>query len=163
MKTFQFKLVLFALVCTIFTSCVKEEEIYFNEINEEKLAYSTIELEILDLVNEHRESMGLQALGSLNIISSVALSHTAYMVEVDQVNHDHFPQRQENLAQKANAKSVGENVAYGFNSSKGVVDAWLKSEAHRAIIENSNYTHFGISTEKNIDGRNYFTQIFIKR
>tara|TARA_R110001583_G_scaffold84281_5_gene221872 strand:+ start:29311 stop:29805 length:495 start_codon:yes stop_codon:yes gene_type:complete len=164
MKLIQFKLVVFILAITLFTSCAKEDDgIYFNEINEVKVTYSTIELEILDLVNNHRESLGLKTLEDLNIISSVALSHTSYMAEIDKVNHDYFSERQENLSLKANAKSVGENVAYGYNSSIGVVEAWLKSDAHRAIIENKNYTHFGISTEKNSDGRNYFTQIFIKR
>jgi len=164
MKSIQFKLIVLVLACTIFTSCVKEDDgIYFNEINEVKATYSTIELEILGLVNSHRESLGLKTLEDLDVISSVALSHTSYMAEIDKVNHDHFSERQENLILKADAISVGENVAYGYNSSKGVVEAWLKSDSHRAIIENENYTHFGISTEKNSDGRNYFTQIFIKR
>lgn len=164
MKSIQFKLVLLVLLSTIFTSCVKEEEgVYFNEINEVKKGYSTMELEILDLVNSHRTSIGLHALENLNIISSVAFSHTTYMVETGNIDHYDFPQRQENLVLKANAKSVGENIAFGFNSSKGVVEAWLKSNDHREIIENPNYTNFGISIEKNSDGRNYFTQIFIKR
>ena len=102
-------------------------------------------------------------MSKLDIISYVAESHTVYMVETGLVNHDNFPERNQKLVESANAKSVGENVAYGFNSAKGVVDAWLKSDAHRAIIENEKYTHFGISTERNSEGRNYFTQIFIKR
>ena len=164
MKSIQFKLVLFIIIATVLTSCAKEDDgIYFNELNEVKVEYSTIELEILDLVNNHRLSLGLHSLNKLDIISSVALTHTSYMVETGNVDHYDFPQRQENLVIKANAKSVGENVAYGFNSSKGVVEAWLKSDSHRAIIENEKYTHFGISTEKNSNGRNYFTQMFIKQ
>lgn len=164
MKSIHFKLVLFVLAATIFTSCVKEDEgIFFNEINELKVSYTEMELEILDLVNSHRESVGLKPLESLTTISSVALSHTTYMIEENQVSHDNFSERQENLVTNVHAKSVGENVAYGFNSSKAVVNAWLDSDGHRAIIENGHYTHFGISTEKNGEGRNYFTQIFIKR
>ncbi len=164
MKSIQFKLVFFIIISTVLTSCAKEDDgIYFNELNDVKVEYSTIELEILDLVNNHRVSLGLSSLNKLDIISSVALTHTSYMVETGNVDHFDFPQRQENLVVKANAKSVGENVAYGFNSSKGVVDAWLKSDSHRSIIENEKYTHFGISTEKNSDGRNYFTQMFIKQ
>jgi len=164
MKIFKINLVLFALVCTVFTSCSKEDDgIYFNEINDVKVDYSIMELEILDLVNVHREELGLQTLNKLNIISSIALSHSSYMVEMDKVNHDYFPERQENLAIKANAKSVGENVAYGFSSSKGVVNGWLNSDHHKAIIENKDYTHFGISIEQNSEGKNYFTQIFIKQ
>ncbi len=165
MKTNHFKLTLFIIISsTVFTSCVKEDDgIYFNEMNEIEISYSKIELEILDLVNKHRNSIGLQSLNKLDVISSVAQSHTSYMVETGNVDHYNFPKRQENLVVNANAKTVGENVAYGFNSAEGVVEAWLKSESHRALIENNNYTHFGISTEKNIDGRNYFTQMFIKR
>ncbi|WP_372792934.1 CAP domain-containing protein [Lutibacter sp.] len=164
MKSLKINLLLFAFVCTFITSCSKEEDgIYFNEINEVKVEYSTMELEILDLVNAHREELGLQALTNLNIISSVALSHTTYMAETHLVNHNNFAERQENLVLKANALSVGENVAYGFNTSSGVVNGWLNSDAHRAIIENSDYTHFGISIEQNNEGKNYFTQIFIKQ
>ncbi|WP_457618983.1 CAP domain-containing protein [Lutibacter sp.] len=165
MKTIYFKLALFIIISsTVFTSCAKEDDgIYFNEVNEIKVSYSKIEFEILDLVNKHRNSIGLQSLNKLDVISSVAQSHTSYMVETGNVNHYNFSKRQENLVVNANAKTVGENVAYGFNSAEGVVEAWLKSESHRALIENNNYTHFGISTKKNIDGRNYFTQMFIKR
>jgi len=164
MKPLKIKFVLFALVCFVLTSCSNEDDgIYFNEINEVKVEYSTMELEILDLVNSHRVAKGMQTLESLDVISSIALSHTEYMVEINEVNHDNFPVRQENLVLKAKAKSVGENVAYGYNTSEGVVNAWLNSDEHRAIIENENYTHFGISIEKNNEGRNYFTQMFIKQ
>jgi uncharacterized protein YkwD len=164
MKPLKTIILLFALVCTVLTSCTSGEEgVYFNEINDVKVEYSKMELEILDLINEHRQSLSMQTLDELDIISSVALSHSAYMVEVDEVNHDGFPQRQENLVEKANATSVGENVAYGFQSAAGVVNAWLNSADHKAIIENESYTHFGISIEQNSEGRNYFTQIFIKK
>ncbi|AMC10029.1 hypothetical protein Lupro_01605 [Lutibacter profundi] len=165
MKTIHFKLVLIIIISsTVLASCAKEDDgIYFNEVNEIKVSYSKIELEILDLVNKHRNSIGLESLNKLDVISSVARSHTSYMVETGNVNHFNFSKRQENLVVNANAKTVGENVAYGFNSSQGVVEAWLKSESHRALIESDSYTHFGISTEKNADGRNYFTQMFIKR
>ena len=63
----------------------------------------------------------------------------------------------------AGAKSVGENVAYGYKTAEEVVNAWLNSPKHRALIESKNYTHFGISTEASETGSNYFTQMFIKR
>ena len=164
MKPQKLKLVLFAFLCTVLVSCSNEDDgIYFNEINEVKVEYSSMELEILDLINNHRTAIGLHTLKSMDVISSVALSHSEYMVEINEVNHDYFPERQENLVLKANAKSVGENVAYGYNTSQGVVYAWLNSDGHRAIIENKKYTHFGISIEKNSEGKNYFTQMFINQ
>ncbi len=164
MKTFKFNLALIALVCLIFTSCAPDDDgIYFEDLSEVQVEYSEIELEILDLVNDYRMLKGLTSLEKMNVISSVAESHTSYMAETGIVSHDNFSERHQELVNRADAKNVGENVGFGFSSANGVVDAWIRSDAHRAIIEKANYTHFGISTEQNTEGRNYFTQIFIAR
>lgn len=164
MKTFKNYLIPCVVLCLLFTSCSSEDDgIYFDETANTKVEYSEIELEILELVNDYRISKGLISLDKLNIISAVAETHTAYMAEVDKISHDNFYERHQQLVENADAKLVGENVGYGFGTAKGVFDAWLKSASHREIIEKQNYTHFGISTEKNLEGRNYFTQIFIER
>ena len=167
MKTLAPKLFALLLLTTILFSCAKEEDgVYFNENSEvanAKVAYSPMESEIVSLVNAHRTSLGLKALNTLNIISGVADGHTDYMIEVGQVSHDNFAQRSQTLMSEAGAKSVGENVAYGYSTAEGVVKGWLNSDGHRKIIENPDYTHFGISMETSADNRNYFTNIFIKK
>ncbi|REE80662.1 uncharacterized protein YkwD [Lutibacter oceani] len=172
MKSLSTFLLSFVFLSSILISCSKEDDgIYFNETNEalnnevvnSQVSYSDIETEILNLVNEHRQNLGLKSLTTLNIISGVADGHTGYMIEKGVVNHDNFNQRSETLINNAGAKSVGENVAFGFNSAQGVLNGWLNSEEHKKIIENENYTHFGISTDSNSEGRNYFTQIFITK
>ena len=85
------------------------------------------------------------------------------MVEKNEVSHDNFPERIENLTLYASAERVGENVAYGFGTAKGVVNGWTTSNKHIVPIEEPDYTHFGISIKKNSEGRNYFTLIFIKK
>ena len=168
MKTLTLKLSLVLLFSFVLFSCSNDDDgIYFNESSEvlaSDFAYSPIESEILDLINEHRNDLGLSTLKPLNIVSSTAISHTEYMIQAGHISHDGFSERSKNLMDKANAKLVGENVAYGYSSAQGVVNGWLNSEAHKAVIENPKYTHFGISTEAcSTTGRNYFTQIFIKR
>jgi len=167
MKLLAIKIFSIFLLSAVLFSCSKEDDgIYFNETNEViniDVSYSAIETEILDLVNEYRQSIGMNSLTILNIISGVAEGHTDYMVKNGIVSHDNFSQRAETLTKQADAKSVGENVAYGFGSAQGVVNGWLNSEEHKKIIENESYTHFGISTESNNEGKNYFTQIFIKK
>lgn len=168
MKTLTLNLISLFLLSSVLFSCSKEDDgIYFNEnievINTANVSYSAIETEILNLVNDHRISIGLSSLSTLNIISGVADGHTNYMIEVGDVNHDNFSQRSQTLINEASAKSVGENVAYGFTTAQGVVNGWLNSEGHRDIIENPDYTHFGISTDANSENKNYFTQIFIKK
>lgn len=167
MKTLAPKLFALLLLTTILFSCAKEDDgVYFNENSEvanAKVAYSPIESEIVSLVNAHRTSLGLNALSTLNIVSGVADGHTDYMIEVGQVSHDNFAQRAQTLMNEAAAKTVGENVAYGYSTAEGVVKGWLNSDGHRKIIENPDYTHFGISMETSADNRNYFTNIFIKK
>jgi uncharacterized protein YkwD len=161
--------ILALLFCTVFLlSCSQEDDgIYFNESQETftttTVSYSEIELEILSLVNDYRESQGLSTLIPLNLISSVADGHTNYMISTGKVNHDNFSIRAQNLIDNASAKSVSENVAYGYTTAKGVVNGWLNSDDHRKAIEDPNITHFGVSTESNSSGKNYFTQIFIEK
>jgi len=164
LKTILYYQIVITLLCTLLSSCSKEDDgIYFETFNETEVNYSEIELEIFGLVNDYRVSKNLTPLAKMNVISTVAESHTTYMAKIGKVNHDNFSERHQKLVQNADAKTVGENVGYGFNSAEGVVKAWLNSDAHRAIIEKEHYTHFGISTRQNSEGRNYFTQIFIER
>lgn len=167
MKTLATKFFALVILATILFSCAKEDDgVYFNENSEvanAKVAYTAFESEIVSLINAHRTSIGLNTLGTLNIVSSVADGHTNYMIEVGQVNHDNFSQRASTLMAEAGAKTVGENVAYGFSTAEGVVKGWLNSDSHRKILENADYTHFGISVETNATNKNYFTNIFIKK
>ncbi|HSQ47736.1 MAG TPA: CAP domain-containing protein [Lutibacter sp.] len=167
MKTHAPKLFALLFLTTLLFSCAKEEDgVYFNENSEvanAKVIYSPMESEIVSLVNAHRTSLGLNALNTLNIVSGVADGHTDYMIEVGQVSHDNFAQRAQTLMNEAAAKTVGENVAYGYSTAEGVVKGWLNSDGHRKIIENPDYTHVGISMETSADNRNYFTNIFIKK
>ena len=167
MKIYAPKLLALLLLTTLLFSCAKEEDgVYFNESSEvlnAKVNYTAMESEIISLVNAHRTSLGLNTLNTLNIVSGVADGHTDYMIEVGQISHDNFAQRAQTLMTEAGAKTVGENVAYGFSTAEGVVKGWLNSDGHRKIIENPDYTHFGISMETSADNRNYFTNIFIKK
>ena len=160
-------------------SCSQEQDgIYFDETSttpevdetstsattaDDTSSYSTMESEIIELVNEHRLSVGIPALKALTIVSTVADGHTKYMVETGDVGHAKFAERAEYLVKNAAAISVGENVAYGYHSAEAVMNGWLGSDGHRTNIENSKYTHIGIATESNSEGRLYFTQIFIKK
>ncbi|MDD3723499.1 MAG: CAP domain-containing protein [Lutibacter sp.] len=167
MKTYAPKLLVLFLLTTLLFSCSKEDDgVYFNENSEvvnAKINYTDIESEIISLINAHRTGLGLNELGALDIVSGVADGHTEYMIEAGTISHDNFAQRAQTLMEQADAKTVGENVAYGYSSAEGVVNGWLNSEGHRKIIENPDYTHFGISTESNSENRNYFTNIFIKK
>ena len=156
-------LALFALLT--FSSCSTDS--LDDKVNELELSIipaeaKAIEIEILDLLNDHRLSIGLNPLEDMSVVKSVAYSHTDYMVDNNVVSHDNFYSRSNYLKTNAGAKRVSENVAYGYGTAQGVVNAWIKSESHKANLE-GDFTNFDISAEKNEDGRWYFTNIFIKK
>lgn len=122
----------------------------------------TIEIEILELINNHRITKGLNVLNSFDLIKSQTYSHSDYMTTINDVNHDYFYNRKSFLVANANALRVSENVAYGYSSAESVVNAWINSDDHRENIE-GDFTDFEVSAEKGNDNKWYFTNIFIKK
>ena len=124
-------------------------------------SYDSSELEAMNLINTYRVSVGLNELQQINHISYKSEEHDHYMIRNNVVNHNDFVARSENLISVLGAKRVGENIAYNYNSSQSVVNAWLNSPTHKENIE-GDYTHFGISIRTNPDGKKYYTNIFVK-
>lgn len=121
-----------------------------------------IEIEILELINEYRLSLGLNPLNNMDDIKIEAFSHTNYMLSTGNISHTNFFQRKQNLINNAGAINVGENVAYAYSSAQSVVNAWINSDSHRENME-GDYTNFDISAEKDAEGRWYYTNIFVKK
>lgn len=121
-----------------------------------------IEIDILNLINDHRLSLGLNPLGAMTVVKSVAYTHTNYMIDNNKPSHDNFYTRSNYLKANAGAKKVSENVAYGYTSAESVVKKWISSDSHRATIE-GDFSNFDVSAEKNTEGRWYYTNIFIKK
>ena len=129
----------------------------------ENYDYNSSELQLADLINEHRVSLGLNPLQLINHVSYKSEEHNAYMIARKVVNHDLFPQRSENIIEVLGAVKVNENVAYNFVSSNSALNAWLNSPGHKENIE-GNFTHFGISIREDAEtGKKYYTNIFIKK
>lgn len=164
MKTCKltFVLLLFVLMFSSCSTDTMNDEL--NAMNREVVIPESkpIEMEIMDIINDYRESIGLNPLQSLEIIKSQTYNHNDYMIERDEVSHDYFFQRRNFLTANAGANSVAENVAYGYPTAAAVVNAWLNSESHRETIE-GNYTHFEVSADYNENGHPYYTNIFIRK
>lgn len=158
-----------ALLCLVITSCSKDDPV------EDDAAKYDIDLalaqkndremssEILILLNDHRATLGLPALEMDNeYASAFAIEHTEYMIELKEINHDHFGYRSEGIKYYDNAETVGEIVAYGQETAESVVNAWLSSPHHKSIIE-GDYTHTAFGVIKSAKGRYYFTELFYKK
>ncbi|AEH02498.1 CAP domain-containing protein [Lacinutrix sp. 5H-3-7-4] len=163
MKT-VLNLLFIALILVTSTSCSSDSSEEFS--NEKEFVVipesKTIEIEILELINEYRIANGFNSLAPMDAIKGQAFSHSDYMVETNNVSHDNFYSRKAYLINNAGAKTVTENVAYGFTNARSVVDAWLNSEGHKANIE-GDFTNFEVSAEQNDEGKWYYTNIFINK
>ena len=166
MKTITQKILILAFASFMLFSCAtddSDEILQKEEVVDIQLTYSNLESEIVNLINDYRSRNSLSTLNVMNIVSFEAETHSNYMVQVGEVNHDNFNERYQYLVANADAKSASENVAYGYNSAESVVNAWLNSPSHKEILSNPSFTDFGISTKMDIEGKYYYTNIFIKK
>lgn len=167
MKSFTYIFSFLAVSVMTLTSCAKdslEEELETAELNTEvpPVSYSSFELDVLSLINSYRVENGLPELDLLDDGSRQAEIHNQHMIEHDEVCHDDFPSRYSALVKNVHAKSVSENVAYGYRTADAVVAAWIKSEGHRENLL-GDHTHFGISINQDSEGKYYFTNIFVRK
>lgn len=168
MKTLFVNIAVATFMLFAFTSCAADDtnsvETQQTSLSREvSVTYSNLELDIITVVNQYRKKIGLNELSKLDIASSVAESHTSYMISQGKISHDNFNQRAAELKESAKAITVGENVAFGYKTAEDVLKGWLNSPSHRKQIESRRYTHIGISTKADSKGRNYFTQMFVTK
>lgn len=126
-----------------------------------------VEREVFDLVNQHRVSIGLEALEWNETIAAECRDHSRNMASGSvPIAHDGFDQRAANIGNTFPYTLIGENVAYlnigsGGSSSPAslALNGWLNNFQHRENIEGDyNLTGVGVAKDGN---KYYFTQIFV--
>ncbi|SCY05675.1 CAP domain-containing protein [Flavobacterium caeni] len=128
-----------------------------------KYDYNNDELALFDAINQYRESIGLSTLQPVEYVSYKSGQHNDYMISVNEISHDFFQERSQNIMAVVGASKVNENVAYNYSTANSVLNAWLNSPGHKANIE-GDFTHFGASIRINPEtGKKYYTNIFIKK
>ncbi|WP_339920057.1 CAP domain-containing protein [uncultured Flavobacterium sp.] len=125
-------------------------------------SYTSSEIQLMDLVNAYRVSIGLSSLTKSNYVSLKAEEHNNYMISTNTLSHDNFNARFDDIMKTVGAIAVGENVADVYSTPQAALNAWLNSPAHKKNIIGS-FTHFGISIRENsVTGKKYYTNIFAK-
>ena len=122
---------------------------------------TNLEVEVMTLVNSHRESIDLVTLNFNEVAYSNAEDHTDYMISKGRLSHDNFSMRVQKISSETNAEGIGENVAKDYLTAKTVFEGWMNSPPHKATIE-GDFTHTAISVKENANGTLYYTQIFFK-
>ncbi len=156
MRLHQFVLVLF--VC-LGASCSKESLDNTNiPIAENEVA---VEGELLNVVNNHRISLGYNALDFSQEAYQYANSHNDYMISKGSISHDNFSARASSIAAEVGAEYVAENVAKDYDTAVEAFENWLASSSHKKTMEDE-FTHTAVSVKKDANGKFYFTQLFFR-
>ena len=62
-----------------------------------------------------------------------------------------------------NWRTVGENIAAGFNSESSVLDAWVNSPGHQANNINPNFEEFGLGYASSGSGNRWVLMLGAQR
>ncbi len=155
---FAFILALSLTSCT--TEEIVEEEILFETTAVASM--STSEEDLFNIVNTHREEMGLNKLIFSAEAYKYAKEHNEYMIGQGELSHDYFSSRASNIASETDAVYVGENVAKDYESNLGAFQGWFNSPPHRKTMEGE-FTHAAVSIVISPRGKPFFTQIFYRK
>ena len=117
--------------------------------------------DVLKQTNKFRRSKGLPELVINNDLNSIAQRHSENMAR-GRVGFGHggFSRRDAEAKRKINSiHRFAENVAYGADTGKEVVNMWKNSTGHRKNML-GRYKYIGIGVAKNRRGQIYYTQVF---
>ena len=118
---------------------IEAKEVEASDITPEKL---------IELTNKERRMYGLNELTYSAELSSAALAKANNMLSLQY--WDHYGPNGETPWQFIRGAGydyiyAGENLAKGFSTSEGVVEAWMASPSHKANIVSANYKEIGIT------------------
>lgn len=118
----------------------------------------------MTLVNNHRDSLGLNPLVFDPDLSALATTHSKNMADkTTPFGHSGFSDRCSKARELMGLGNLcGEIVATGQSSAESVFAAWMGSSGHRAKIEEARYTHTGFGYFKNAQGEYYWSEIFLE-
>jgi uncharacterized protein YkwD len=121
---------------------------------------------VLQLVNAHRSTLGLQPLRISSALAASAVWKARHMARYNYFGHDDpAPPVARSALDRIRACGyggtwAGENIAEGFRTPATVMQAWLNSPEHRAAIENARFNAIGIGVAAGARGAFYWVQDF---
>jgi uncharacterized protein YkwD len=121
--------------------------------------------DLVALTNGERTRAGVSVLRMREPLMQAAQLQADQIAASGRLEHTlpdaRYPRLEDRLAAAGYAwQAAGENLAFGQSSPATVLDAWMRSESHRANILNANFTEIGTAHAVATDGRPYYVQVF---
>lgn len=115
-----------------------------------------------ELLAEHnRIRRGMKVLVNDAELDKIAGDWAKYMAERRMLTHkDRFGRAVDYRCRHLQFRYYGENIAYGYNDVRTLMDAWMNSRDHQKNIENLNFTHIGVGIHRTPDGVKYICIVF---
>jgi uncharacterized protein YkwD len=104
----------------------------------------------IDWINQYRSGHGLGAVATDARLTAFARAQAERMAAADDLSHDlggSFSSRVE-AAGLDDAGGIAENIAYGYDSERGVMEQWKASAGHRKNMLMAGATRFGIASAR---------------
>lgn len=134
----------------------KEKTIPKQEVPQHKFIEKSQVDVLFEMHNKERTSRGLQPLILDKKLTNYAQKHAEYMSVKNSLVHSSM-----SSLQKVNNDSfVGENIAWGQETEKEVINSWMWSPGHRWNILGSSYKKIGIGIKKDKNNRLYWCVVF---
>lgn len=120
------------------------------------MSASTFDKRLHKQTNKARTARDVRALKAGKCLDRYAQRQARRMAQQRRMFHQDLSV----VLRACNARTVAENVAYGFTAPKANIRAWLKSPGHRANMLSGRFTRLGTGVAKDGDGRTYTVQVF---
>ena len=115
------------------------------------------EARVVALTNLRRQAHGVKPLKAAPCPDGFAEPWTRHLaVKRVLVHQDLGP-----MLRCPHTHTAGENIAYGYESPRALVSAWMHSEGHRANILDPHFHRIGVSGWRATNGTTYATQDFV--
>jgi uncharacterized protein YkwD len=115
------------------------------------------EARVVALTNHRREDHGRKPLKAASCPDGFAEPWTRHLATQQVLVHQDLGP----MLRCPHTSTAGENIAFGFDSPRALVSAWMHSEGHRANILNPRFHRIGVSGWRATDGTTYATQDFV--
>lgn len=125
-----------------------------------------VEEQVLNLVNQERQKVGLKPLAM-----DWELARVARMKSQDMANKNYFSHTSPTYGSPFDMmkqfgisfRTAGENIASGQRTPEEVMQSWMNSQGHRANILKPDYTHLGVGYYRGGSYGHMWTQMFIAK
>jgi uncharacterized protein YkwD len=113
---------------------------------------ASVERAIVDRVNKIRRSHHLPAVSGKSCLNRVARKHSRYLARIRRLQHESADgtTADQRIRRAVRASTTGETLAYA-GSPASVVNAWMTSAPHRALLLDRDFRVIGVGVKRRGD------------